>query len=460
MSSIICQTLLHTQTPSKAIVLSQSLMDEWGCANGQSIKVEIGNKSMIARVARMKSTGNKIILSPNVTRQLYLPYTGLTRATFFNKRLKLGPVIGILTTGYTGNPAQPFGARSLLFRSFIQAGMSERPFIYVFTPQMVDWQNRTISGWYFIKDSKGNMRWVQRTSPFPDVIYERVPNRKAESLPHVQSCLIRLKESGQCKIFNQGFFNKWSIHVWLNNHPSTAEFIPETYLSPSIQTLHNMLEKHQMVYLKPSGGSLGLGIFRITRHPKEGYFCRFHQGEKNVLHRFHSLEKLIQHYFGSSRSGRFKKYLVQQGIRLIKYQNRPVDFRVHMHKDRTGQWRVVAIGSKAAGPGSVTTHIRTGGSVLSTDDLLHRVFKKSAKEVEASIKNTAILIAQVLEQQVNAPLGELGMDMGVDRNGRVWLFEINSKPGRHIFLHPSLREAGWQSAKFITDYSLKLANFI
>jgi hypothetical protein len=221
-----------------------------------------------------------------------------------------------------------------------------------------------------------------------------------------------------------------------------------------------MLNKHRMIYLKPSGGSLGMGIFRITYHPKEGYFCRFHQGNQNVLHRFYSLEKLIQHYFGSPNSERFKKYLVQQGIRLIKYENRPVDFRVHMHKTSEDKWDVVAIGAKAAGFGSVTTHVRTGGSILPTETLLNAIFGDQAPEIKQSIIDTAIIIAETLEQQVNGPLGELGMDIGVDQSGRVWLFEVNSKPGRHIFLHPSLKEASRQSAKYITDFSMKLANFV
>jgi hypothetical protein len=221
-----------------------------------------------------------------------------------------------------------------------------------------------------------------------------------------------------------------------------------------------MLDKHKMVYLKPSGGSLGLGIFRITYHPKEGYFCRFHQGKQNVLHRFKSLERLIQHYFGSIQSARFKQYLAQQGIKLIKHENRTVDFRVHLHKDGSNEWKVVAIGSKAAGFGCVTTHVRTGGSIIPTDELLKKVFKENAGEIEDYIQNSALAIAYALELQVNGPLGELGMDIGVDRSGRVWLFEVNAKPGRHIFLHPSLKEAGRKSAKYITDFSLKLANFI
>lgn len=450
---MICQTLLSTKVPSKAVAFSSTLMKVWNCINGQSINIRIGNKSLITRVVNAGIPGNKIIFSPEMSRQLYLPYTNSTRASFFNKTLRMGPVIAILTTGYTGNPATPFGERSALFKGFIQAGSEEKPFFYVFTPEMVDWTNQVISGWYYERETA---RWVRKTSPFPDVIYERLPNRKAESLAYVQDCLARLKENNQCQVFNQGFFNKWSIHKMLNRDITTAEFIPESYLAPSIEKLKQLLQKYNMVYLKPSGGSLGLGIFRITYDPKKGYLCRYHNG-KSVLQRFDSLEKLISTYFGGTR---FKHYIVQQGIRLIRYQDHPVDFRVHMHKDRSDEWKVIAIGSKVAGDGCITTHVRTGGFIVPTDELLTTQFGEYAKEIETDIQQAAIRIAQALEQQVDGPLGELGLDMGIDVFRKVWLFEVNAKPGRHIFHHPSLREAGHQSAKCITDFSLKLTNFL
>lgn len=460
MDSIICKTYINEQTPLKAIALSHALMEQWGVTKGQSIKVKIGNKVLLTHVAKAKVKGNKIIFSPTMAKDLHLPFTGELRVSYDKQILRLGPVIGILTTGYTGSEISPFGIRDELFQSFIQAGASEKPYIYVFTPEMIDWDNKTIRGWYYRKSiSKGVDRWVRYVSPLPDVIYERVPNRKAESLLHVQSTLQRLKTANKGKVFNQGFFNKWSIHQILSDDPITGEIVPETYLSPSIETLHEMLKKHQMIYLKPNKGSLGLGIYRITRHHDKEYYCRFHQGEKNVLHRFQSLEKLIKHYFGN-QNNRLSHYLAQQGIRLVKYENRPVDFRVHMHKDGDDEWQVVAIGSKAAGFGCVTTHIRTGGFIISTDELLETLFAEDADIIEENIKIAAIDIAQSLEDQITGPIGELGMDMGVDRNGNVWLFEVNSKPGRHIFHHPSLREAGIQSAKYITDYSMRLADFI
>lgn len=454
MNSLICKTHISDKIPSRSIVLSHTLINHWRLINGQSIRIELGNKSTIIRVLRSKLPGLDIFLSSVVARQLSLPKINQIRAIMSNKTLKLGPVIGILTTGFTGNTDKPFGNRSLLFRTFLQESINEKPLIYVFTPEMINWQTKTVMGWYY-----QNARWNAQSSPLPNVVYERVPNRKAESLQRVKTCIQRLKESENCQVFNQGFFNKWSIHQLLSNHPNTSMYIPETYLSPSLHTLEQILKKHPMVYLKPSGGSLGLGIFRITHHPKHGYFSRFHQGNQNVLHRFTAIDKLIRNYF-SNQPNRFQKYLVQQGIHLMKYKGNPVDFRIHMHKDSRGEWKVVAIASKVAGSGCVTTHIRTGGSLLSTYELLQHVFHRDAAQMKRKLQQTAITIAQVLEEQIEGPIGELGLDIGIDQNQHIWLFEINAKPGRHIFHHPSLRKAGKQSAKYITDYSLNLADFV
>ncbi|SFI83087.1 YheC/YheD family endospore coat-associated protein [Thermoflavimicrobium dichotomicum] len=458
MNSMICQIRITDQFAAKAVILSPRLLKNWNCEHGQWIQIELGNKSVHARVVQGKQQGHIITLPAILARQLSFPYASQTRAYFHNQKLRLGPVIGILTTGYTGNPATPFGARTVFFQNFLTAGASEKPFIYVFTPEMIHWPTKTVTGLYYKKDAAGVEQWVRHVSPLPDVVYERVPNRKAESLTRVRSCLLRLKEEENCRIFNQGFFDKWTIYELLKDEQRTKGFTPETHLAPSIETIKYMLDKYHMVYLKPSGGSLGMGILRITYHPKHGYFCRFHQGERNVLHRFQSVEKLLQYYF-RHQPHRFKNYLVQQGIRLLKVNGRPVDFRVHMHKDSTGNWKVVGIAAKVAGSGCITTHVRTGGTVY-TDDILNHLFPEKAKNVKSSLVEAAIEIAEALEEKLSGPLGELGMDMGIDQQNQIWLFEVNSKPGRHIFHHPSLREAGRQSAKYITEYSLKLAEFV
>lgn len=459
MHASICKILLTHKGPAQRLTVTKALNKRIGCTHGKQILLKLGNRFTQVQIFQVPGNRPQLALSNTLAQQLLLPYAGPIRIVYDAGILRLGPLIGILTTGYTGNQTHPFGKRSSLFRWFLEAGASENAFLFVFTPEMVDEKQRSISGWYYRHMGKGSKRWVRYISPFPDVVYERVPNRRSENLKHVQSCLLRLRETRGCQIFNQGFFDKWVIHRLLSQHPVTHFWIPETFLAPSLKTIEDMLERHHIVYLKPSRGSLGLGILRITKPPDHSYLCRFHS-RRTVLHRFERLDQLLHHHFGHQPE-RFRNYLVQQNIALIRYNGRPMDFRVHMHKNRQGVWKAVALGCKIAGPGSITTHIRTGGHITSSKDALAAIFGPQSTTVYKNIVTASIKTAETLESQTTTgPLGELGLDIGIDKNGHVWLFEVNAKPGRHIFNHPSLREAGRESAKCITDYSLRLANFI
>ncbi|SDW97725.1 YheC/D like ATP-grasp [Marininema mesophilum] len=459
MSSILCQ--IHSvsfSTPSQAIIVSRNLLREWRCRK-KSIKISVGNKSLTVRTIEGKYEEPTILLPRLICRKLCIPRFGEVRASYTNRELRLGPVLAILTTGATNSPFSPFSDRTSLFRQFLTAGHENKPFFYVFTPNMVNWRQGTVQGWFYQQDEMGNYRWSRHLAPLPDVIYERVPNRTAEALPHVEECRERLRNLTHCKMFNQGFFNKWSVHEKLFTHELVSENIPETIHYLDEVSIRDMIDRHKMVYLKPTGGSLGMGILRITRDPQNGYYCRFRNGERNVLQHYQSLDNLLYNHFGTELTS-LRRYLVQQGIRLVKYNGRPVDFRVHLHKDKTGQWKVIGIGAKVAGAGCVTTHGRTGGSIIAVSELLTMSFPGRETEIEEKISETSIRIANAMESTTPGPLGELGLDIGVDHHQKVWLFEVNSKPGRHIFNHPTLHHAGHVSARCITEYGLNLAQFV
>lgn len=463
MNSYVCRIHRLKSAPTKAVIMTTSLIQKLGCTHGTSVRVSCGNKQVITRIASVNRPGDAMYIPANIAHALALPSTLTTRVTFQNKTLRMGPVIGILTTGFTGSSLKPFGARTSLFKQFLAAGKEEGPVFFVFTPSMVNWQDETIAGWFIhYHPALKQYIWKADRAPFPDVVYDRVPNRKKELEPCVVQCKGRLlKHRHRIHWFNQGFFNKWNVHEQLYNHPLASYYIPETVRSPNVFKLKEMLNRHRMIYLKPSGGSLGLGIIRITYDPTYGYYCRYHalQTGRNVLKRFKSLDRLVQHLF-PNQTGLIDRYIAQQGIRLIRHEDRPVDFRLHMHKNGKNEWKVVGMAAKVAGSGSVTTHVRTGGSVIPADTLFQMKYGEKGAEMRKKLEQSAKEIAVALEETTDGILGELGMDMGLDTNHHVWLFEVNAKPGRHIFYHPYLRAAGRESARYITEYSLKLADFI
>lgn len=443
-------TLQRHSIGKPVLYLSSPVLRSLSLAPGQTLSVRLGQRSALVTVLRHRASASVAVVGAPVWNELLIPHGGPVHLRASGNTLSLGPVVGILTTGRTRRPQQPFGLRSAFFRHLLAVAPEMGCFYYVFTPLDIDWENRRVraSSW------RGG-QWHTGWAPLPDVVYDRVPNRTAEALKTVQQAKHGLHALA-IPIFNPGFFHKWEVHQRLLRFADIRPLLPETVFMPTAEDIARLLRAHSSVYFKPAGGSLGLGIYQFLRHPRMGLLVRFRRGEKNVLYRFSSVAEALR------RLGlipRLPRYIAQQGINLITYQGRPVDFRVHAHKTRTDQWMVVAIGAKMAGPGCITTHLRTGGTLMEAQTALRATFGEQAKHILTRIEQAALRLARALETSFAAPVGELGFDLGVDRAGGVWMFEANAKPGRSVFHHPSMREADRLSRKAILDYALFLARF-
>jgi hypothetical protein len=170
---------------------------------------------------------------------------------------------------------------------------------------------------------------------------------------------------------------------------------------------------------------------------------------------FNSLMRMLQARHGSS----LERYVSQQGVRLIEIDGCPIDFRFHMHKNGNNEWVPVGIGAKKAGRGSVTTHIKNGGSLLTPEQALSRTFGDRADEILEKAKKVSVKLSEAIERNFPHTLGELGLDIGIDKDGEVWMFEANAKPGRSIFNHPALRSQGRASLSHILDHCMYLSRF-
>ena len=147
------------------------------------------------------------------------------------------------------------------------------------------------------------------------------------------------------------------------------------------------------------------------------------------------------------------KVLVQQGIHLLRYEQRIIDFRVHTNKDDNGEWKVTAIAAKIAGTGSVTTHVRSGGEIKTLDEIFT---KDESQHYKEKLTTASLELSKALGRNIEGIIGEIGFDLGIDRNGDVWLFEANSKPGRSIFKHPELKEFDLLTRKLSMAFAIFL----
>jgi hypothetical protein len=421
---------------------------------GKTIKkISFGSKSMTAEFFPHPETNDRIVISRKIQSELNFPNISLPLHVFLeNEVLSLGPLVGIFTAGFTHDEQTPIGERSNFFAKLLSVNKSVGALPFVFGEQHINWEQGTIDGLFFY-----NGKWELIEVPFPNVIYDRLPNRRSEGNPKLIKVKNRLQKDYLIPWYNPGFFNKLDIYERLYQDVSAANFLPETHPFTSFSMIETMLSKYGHVYIKPKNGSLGFGVHQIMYDKHTNYYyCRFQDKSGiNRLWKFASLEKLFKHVFMNQS---LDKMIVQQGIHLLRMESRSVDFRVHTNKDDAGQWHVTALAAKIAGPGSVTTHLRSGGDIKTLAEIFS---KEDCNLYTEKLSSAALTLSKALDLHIDGIVGEIGFDLGIDRNGEVWLFEANSKPGRSIFSHPELKDFDWLTRKlsiafavFLTEQSL------
>ncbi|MCR2802549.1 YheC/YheD family endospore coat-associated protein [Paenibacillus soyae] len=452
MSLTTCNVHFSQQS-DRVVYLSSPLYKQFKLAGKRSIRIKLGNVAISAPVKLLRRAGNHVYLSAGVRNAIKVPKTGnVCLISTGDNEIQLGPLVGILTDTIHPAESYPFGNRSGFIKEVIRTG-SRKAYMFGFTPNDINWQKETVNG-YFLNAQGG---WFRKVVPLPDVVYNRLPNRKAESTSYISSVRERFVKK-QIPLFNWSFLNKADVYKLLDNDPEALAHLPESVANPSPAKIKEMLEKYQFLYFKPGGGSLGIGIYRLTYHPVRGYFVRYRRGSQNVLVRypsFSSMMRMLQARLG----GRISQYVAQQGIRLVEIDKCQLDFRFHMHKNGHNQWVPAGIGAKKAGRGSVTTHVKNGGSLMTPEQALGRTFGSEANAILEKAKRVAVKLSEAIERNYPHRLGELGLDIGIDKSGDVWMFEANAKPGRSIFKHPALRSEGKASVSYIFEHCLYLSRF-
>jgi hypothetical protein len=449
MSLTTC-TIHAVQRTDKSIYLSNELVKALRLTGIKTIQLKAGSKLANVPLRIIKKPGQHLYIPLTLMRSLRIPRIGTCLAASNSSReIRLGPMIGILTN-FTGSRSAPFGSKTGFIRQIMQIG-ANKSFHFAFSPRDVNWQQETVNGIFPLATGG----WVRRTVPLPDVIYNRLSSRTAEKSMGMEGFKDRFVQKS-IPLFNWSFFDKWDIYHLLEGDDS-FKYVPESRINPSSEQIRDMLDKHKFIYLKPTAGSLGIGIYRITYNPRRGYFARYRRGSKNVLVRYSKFDGLMK-MLGTGR-GRLQNYVAQQGIRLIEIDGCPIDFRFHMTKNGNNQWMVAAIGAKKAGKGSVTTHVRSGGQLMTPEQVLRQIYGTRAETMLTNANETAVKLAEAIENHYPHLIGELGFDIGIDQNEKIWMFEANAKPGRSIFKHPSLKEQDKASLTYIYEHCLYLSRF-
>jgi hypothetical protein len=297
--------------------------------------------------------------------------------------------------------------------------------------------------------------WKKQLLPLPHVIYNRIPFRKFEQLPEVQPILQSCLRHKHIRFFNPSFFNKWTLFEWLNKSRETQPYIPTTQKLTTSDELEKLLHKHSSLYLKPIRGKAGKGIMKVSRIIEktsrvQKYQLSVQDKTKSHISRYTNVSQL---WTQINQMMVTQDYIMQQGITLSLYKQRPFDLRVLAQKNSKGLWSIAGIGARLAGKLSITTHVPRGGSIDDPAKLLGAGFGTlGSKKILRRAKVASLIIAKQIEKASGSMLGEMSLDLGVDTTGQIWFFEANSKPMK--FDEPHIRK---KSLDNLINYCIHLS---
>ncbi|HPF20924.1 MAG TPA: YheC/YheD family protein [Syntrophomonas sp.] len=361
------------------------------------------------------------------------------------KGIRLGPYIGI-SANFQPDKNKPFGKQSLFIRQLIEQAQSMGAICFAFRPQDVNFGQASIKGY-----TCQGYQWKKRLYPLPDVIYPRCHSGITQ-----QAMRQKLSNRG-VRFLNPPGIGKWGTYKALRFNSRLHDYLPYTCPINHPADLKAMLNKYSCVYLKPITGSQGKNIIRINHQPRgSGYEYQYRIQQRQIHGTAASLEKLVQDLRCLLNN---RRYLVQQQIDLLHLDGCIMDLRVMVQKNRSGSWIITGKVFRIGEPGSITSNISGGGRVGKAQQMLEKFFAPTkVREILVQIDFLALETARTMETRLG-PIGELGIDIGVDKNAMVWLIEANLKPARSIFNLLEDYETRILSVRRPIEYAFFMAGF-
>ncbi len=334
--------------------------------------------------------------------------------------------LGIMVTERAKSP--PF-ADSGFYRKLCAFGARRGLLVFVFSPERIQWGNRTVVGYTY---RPGSGRWKKELQPLPDLIYDRCFFSTRSGYMRYRTQVRRLQQYTKAKFLGHGLRGKWQVQDILCRDAVIRGYLPPTERYAGTPGVARWLRQHGIVFLKPQGGSQGRGAvsIRAIDDDRISYIVRGRDAQ-NAMFRYgfydyRGLAAWLSRWIGE------RNYVIQSYLELTTAQDEPFDVRAFMMKNRKGRWQLIGTGIRKGIPGGLTSNLHGGGQAENTQAFLHTHYPDCADQLMEAVEKLSKRIARVLEKD-NGRLVELGIDYGIDKTGKLWVLEVNSKPGRSIF---------------------------
>lgn len=372
-----------------------------------------GTQKCYVDIEILKGAGDHdFYLSKNVIDYLHLPDYPDFEVCLKGGEIMIGPHIGVIAFKHDEYITDSYLKYAI---DFIPEYSKFHGSAIIFAIDKIDQSKRLVEGYCYNPKSRSYVRGV---FPYPLSIFLMLlldPDLKNHFLSVIGNT-----------VFNNFFTDKYKMHKLLSMNPEFVPHLPDTILYKSPQDVFDMLKKYGTVYVKSISGQCGKEVTMISRDTSGritlGY-RRKKNNVENIVEDSNDGRKFIEDLFIPD------KFIVQQGIDLMIYEGRAFDFRHMIQKDDSGKWVSKGIIGRIAAPGSVVSNISNGGKAMWAADLLKKSLSLSDMEAADFVNKMASFGSSICDELDKSGImyGDLGIDLGIDKNKHVWIIEINSR---------------------------------
>lgn len=387
--------------------------------NGE-YRIKAGMKELSSHI-RVLYTHKKnyvFYISERILKVLLLPEKSRLNIKVEDDTLILGPLIGVFI-GQSKVTHLIKGGWDSIYWQFQNWTAECGGLLYFFTLPDIDWDQLKVTAYYWNQEKV----WTKCLYPLPEVIYDRCFGQGGTEKSYALRKAIANKELA-LKVFNQTpKITKKETYQHLINYPETKAHLP--FFSPyTPENFRQLMDECQSIYIKPNNLYKGKGVMRVTKK-EQNFEIEFRREQTNEIifcKDFNSLadqltSMLLENY----------EYVLQAEIQLATFLGNRFDVRVMLQKREPSLWEVSAVNARMSPVGSVITSPRSGGHALRIDEVLATSFPGSENKILEQIKSFSKVVGFKMEEKYGF-LGELGIDLGIDVNGKVWLIEVNGRP--------------------------------
>jgi hypothetical protein len=189
-----------------------------------------------------------------------------------------------------------------------------------------------------------------------------------------------------------------------------------------------MLQKYNTVYIKPNDSCQGKGVIRVDRIQKH---FQLKTRDKKATYRLSNIDQVMARIQKVKMN---RTYIVQRGIDSYTRAKKLFDIRVHLLRVNS-KWEIGGIIGRIASKHGVATNAYSGGTPVLIQNLLqkHLILGEHRKKELMKELTTLSLHATHTFSKAFPKWSEFGLDIGIDKRGHLWIYEINIKPGLLVF---------------------------